>query len=94
VDSVIVSDIATVSDVEVSADGALLVFSAEGGSNAGVHVYSLADPETPQLVGSYLVSAGVHTATLADIGGRRYVFAARNPSSPALVILDITELAN
>jgi len=94
VDSVIVADVATVSDIEVSADGRLLVFSAEGGGNAGVHVYSLADPEKPVPLGSYLVNAGVHTATIADIGGRRHVFAARNPASPALVILDITDFAN
>jgi hypothetical protein len=36
----------------------------------------------------------VHTAALADIAGRRYVFAAKNPSSPALLILDITAFAN
>jgi len=90
VDSLIVPGIGTVSDVEVSADGALLVFSAEGGANAGVHVYSLADPEKPVRLGSYLVGTGVHTASLADIGGKRYVFAAKNPGTPALLILDIT----
>ena len=94
VDSLIIANISTVSDIEVSADGRLLVFSAEGGTNAGVHVYSLADSEMPLRLGSYLVDTGVHTAALADIGGRRYVFAARNPGSPALLILDITAFAN
>jgi hypothetical protein len=94
VDSLVIADISTVSDVEVSADGKLLVFSAEGGSNAGVHVYALADPEKPVRLGSYLVSSGVHTASLADIAGKRYVFAAKNPGSPALLILDITAFAN
>jgi hypothetical protein len=93
VDSIIVANITTVSDIEVSADGALLVFSAEGGSGAGVYVYSLADPEKPVFLGNYLVSTGVHTATIADIGGKRYVFAARNPSGAALLILDITAFA-
>jgi len=93
-DSLIIASIATVSDIEVSADGKLLVFSAEGGVNAGVHVYSLADPEKPVLLGRYPVSTGVHTASLADFGGRRYVFAAKNPSDPALLILDITAFAN
>jgi hypothetical protein len=94
VDSLIIASITTVSDVEVSADGKLLVFSAEGGTNAGVHVYSLADPENPVRLGSYPVGSGVHTAALADIAGKRYVFAARNPGSPALLILDITAFAN
>ncbi len=94
VDSVIVANITTVSDVEVSADGRLLVISAEGGANAGVHVYALADPEKPALLGSYLVGAGVHTAAIGDVLGRRYVFAAKNPGSPALFILDITDFAN
>jgi hypothetical protein len=94
IDSLIIANISTVSDIEVSADGAVLVFSAEGGLNAGVHVYSLADPENPVPLGHYLVGTGVHTATLAEIGGKRYVFAAKNPGNPALLILDITALAN
>jgi hypothetical protein len=93
VDSLIVQGIGTVSDVEVSSDGKLLVFSAEGSTRPGVYVYSLADPEKPVLLGSYPVSVGVHTASLADIGGKRYVFAAKNPSDPALLILDITAFA-
>jgi len=86
-----VADIGTVSDLQVSDDGQLLVFSAENGANAGVHVYGLSDPEQPEWLGSYLVGTGVHTASLAEIGGRLYVFAARNPGSPALLILDITD---
>jgi hypothetical protein len=57
-------------------------------------VYSLADPEKPLQLGHYPVSTGVHTASLADIAGKRYVFAAKNPGSPALLILDITAFAN
>lgn len=90
--AITIPDIATVSDLQVSADGQLLVFSAEGGAGAGVHVYGLADPEQPVALGRYLVSTGVHTASLAEIGGRRYVFAAKNPVNPALLILDITGL--
>ena len=37
---------------------------------------------------------GIHTATIADIDGRRYVFAARNPEDPALLIYDITDPAS
>jgi hypothetical protein len=90
VDSLKVPAIGTVSDVQVSEDGALLVFSAERGTNAGLYVYDLADPRTPAFRDSVLVAQGLHTATVADIGGHRYVFAARNPENPALVIYDIS----
>jgi len=94
VDSVIVSGITTVSDVQVSADGKLLAFSTENGPNAGLHVYSLvSSPSQPVFLDKYLVSQGIHTATVETIGGRTYVFAARNPASPALLIFDITSLA-
>jgi hypothetical protein len=76
---------------QVSDDGAILVFSAERGANAGLYVYGLADPRTPVFLDSALVSDGLHTATVAEINAHRYVFAARNPTSPALVIYDITE---
>ena len=95
VDSIVVPNINTVSDVEVSADNRLLMFSAEGGAS-GVYFYSLVpNPSHPTFVGYYPVSGGgtlgVHTATFADIGGRRYVFAAR-PFPSALLILDVTAL--
>jgi hypothetical protein len=93
VDSVITSGITTVSDVQVSADGKLLVFSAENGPNAGLAVYSLAgSPSQPVFLARYLVSQGLHTATVETIGGQTYVFAARNPANPALMIFDITSL--
>jgi hypothetical protein len=92
-DSVVLPSISTVSDVQVSEDGALLVFSTELGTNAGLYVYGLTDPRRPAFRDSALVSQGIHTATVADIGGRRYVFAARNPPDPALLVYDITEPA-
>ena len=90
-DSVKIPGVYNVSDVQVSDDGSVLVFSTEGGANAGLYVYSLADPRTPTFLDSVLVSDGIHTATVADIGGKRYVFAARNPKSPALLVYDITD---
>lgn len=90
VDSVVVPGVGTVSDVQVSDDGTVLVFGAERGPNAGLYVYGLTDPRHPAFLDSALVETGVHTATIAEIGGRRYVFAARNPVSPALQIYDIT----
>ena len=94
VDSIITTGIGTVSDVEVSSNGKLLMFSAEYGPNAGFHFYSLADPAHPTFLSKYLVSGsnGVHTATFGYIGGRVYAFGARDPGSPALVILDVTSL--
>jgi hypothetical protein len=93
VDSLTVPDIATVSDVQVSDDGGVLVFGAERGANAGLYVYDLADPRRPALRDSLLVAEGIHTATIAELDGRRYVFAARNPGRPALLIFDITDPA-
>jgi hypothetical protein len=91
VDSIITPDIGTVSDVQVSSDGKMLVFSAEGGPGAGLYVYDLADPEKPVPIGRS-TPLSLHTATIADINGGRYVFAAKNPGSPAMVVFDITPL--
>jgi hypothetical protein len=96
VDSIVVEGIGTVSDVKGSADGQLLVFSAELGVHAGLYLYRLTDPVHPVRVAQVLDPAGFHTAKIADIGGRRYVFAARNPGSPpapALMIFDVTAFA-
>jgi len=92
VDSIITSGIGTVSDIEVSSNGKLLMFSTENGPNAGVYFYSLADPAHPTFLYKYLVSTGVHTATLGYIGGRVYAFGAKDPGSPALMIWDVTSL--
>ncbi len=91
VDSIKVAGIGTVSDVEASPDGRVLLFSTEGGAGAGLYLYDVTDPEAPQPLDHVLVGQGIHTATLGDVGGRRYAFAARNPSSPALLIYDVTD---
>jgi hypothetical protein len=90
VDSVKIPGINTVSDVEVSSDGQLLMFSAENGPDAGLHLYSLADPAKPTFLAHIPILEGIHTATFGEIGGRRYAFAARNPFSQALEIFDVT----
>ena len=94
VGSVGVMGINTVSDVEVSADGSVLLFSGEGGPNGGIYLYDLTDPVHPAFLDSALADGGVHTATFGEIGGRRYVFAARNPPDPALLIYDVTDPAD
>jgi hypothetical protein len=93
VDSIIVPGISTVSDVEVSADGGVLMFSAEQGQNEGLYLYDLADPRSPAFLDSAHVERGLHTATFGEIGGRRYAFAAKNPPDPALLIFDVTDPA-
>jgi hypothetical protein len=91
-----VQDIGTVSDVEVSSDGQVLMFGAENGGNAGLYLYSLANPAAPTPLDHAIVSNGIHTATFSEIGGRRYAFAARNPGpgGPALLIHDVTDPTN
>jgi hypothetical protein len=92
--SVTVPKVGTVSDVQVSDDGQLLVLSGERGTNGGIYLYSLTNPASPSFISSALVGeGGVHTVTLADINGRRYAFAARNPwlKDPALLIYDVTD---
>jgi len=89
VDSIITPGVGTVSDVQVSADGQVLVFSAEGGAGAGLYVYGLVDPEHPAPL-ARTATLSLHTATIAEISGRRYVFAAKNPASPAMIVFDIT----
>src|SRR6267154_5352280 len=55
VDSIITPGILTVSDIKVSPDGKLLMFTAEYGPNAGFWFYSLAAPAKPTYVAQYLV---------------------------------------
>jgi hypothetical protein len=90
-DSIVVPEIFTVSDVEVSADGRVLMFSAELGSNEGLYLYDLTEPSSPAFLDSVLVPNGLHTATFGEIDGRRYAFTARNPPDPALEIFDVTD---
>jgi hypothetical protein len=94
--SITVGDVGTVSDVEVSSDGQVLMFGTEFGSDAGLHLYSLANPATPVPLDRVLLTtgSGVHTATFGEIGGRRYAFAARSPGVPELLIYDVTDPAN
>jgi hypothetical protein len=92
VDSVLVSSVGTVSDVEVSADGSVLMISTEGGSGDGFQFYGLANPASPSFLGQFLVGTGIHTTTFGYIGGRVFAFGAKNPGSPELVVLDVTGL--
>jgi hypothetical protein len=101
-DSVSVPNTGTVSDVQVSEDGQLLVLSSEGGGDlgqdGGIYAYTLADPAHPRLIGAASASCGgVHTVSLSVIDGEMYAFAAKNPgfngtaaqNEPALLIYNL-----
>jgi hypothetical protein len=94
VDSVNLVNVITVSDLEVSPDGQWLVATAEGGTGQGLYVYSLADPAKPAQIAFTPVTAGLHTGSLSVIGGKLYAFTAKNPSSPALNIFDLSDAGN
>ncbi len=89
-DSIVIPDIHTVSDLEVSDDGGLLAVTAERLAGQGLLLYSLADPARPVLTGRALVSTGLHTGSLFRIGGRLFLFGAKNPPDPALQVFDVT----
>jgi hypothetical protein len=91
-DSIVIEGVYTISDIQVSDNGRLLVFSVEGPTDAGLYVYDLQGSATdPVKVGYVNVVQGLHTVTLSRIGTRLYAFAARNPASPALIIYDLSD---
>jgi hypothetical protein len=92
VDSIITTNVLTVSDVEVTDDNKVLMFSTEGGPNSGFWFYKLTNPAHPTYAAQYLVGSGIHTATFSRINGKLYAFGARDPASPAQIILDVTAL--
>jgi hypothetical protein len=90
-DSIVIPEVGTVSDIAVTPDGTALVVTTENGPQAGLYIYDrLANAQKPVLKRSVLVGQGLHTGEVAVVGLRTYVFAARNPSNPALLIYDIT----
>ena len=93
VDTILTPQVLAVSDVKVSPDGKLLMYSTETGSGSGFYFYSLANPAAPAFLEYYATgSEGIHTAKWAEINGRLYAFGAKNPSNPELIILDVTAL--
>lgn len=91
-DSVIVTDAATLGDVQVSDDGGLLVVATEGGRGSIV-VYDLADPRRPQEIARHntpAVQTGVHTAEVARVNGKLYAFLSVT-SRGAVVTVDLSD---
>jgi hypothetical protein len=93
VDSVVLANVTTVSDLEVSPDSSLLVATAEGNAGQGLYVFSLANRAKPAQQAWIGVNTGLHTGSLAVIGGKLYAFGAKNPANPALMIFDLSSVA-
>jgi hypothetical protein len=89
-DSVIIPNVHTVSDLQVSDDGELLVVSTERETGQGLQIYRLTQPAKPAFLGEARVDTGLHTVSLFRIGGRLFAFAAKDPDAPALTIYDVT----
>jgi hypothetical protein len=105
VDSLILSGAGTVSDVQISSDGALLVASTEGsgtpvGNNNGIAIFNRGAPQKPVLIKRYTttaISQGVHTVKLGHVNNRHYAFLSVNPNfgeRAKLAIVDITDPFN
>jgi hypothetical protein len=95
-DSIVLPGVGTVSDIQISDDGTLVVASLEagGGTNNGLAIFGRANPLKPTLISRFsnvTTTAGVHTVKLGRINGRLYAFLAVN--SAQLAIVDITNPA-
>ena len=94
VDTVLVEDAATLGDVQISDDGALLLVAVEPSPVGAVVLYDLADPRRPQRLTRYAsasTATGVHTAKLARVNGTLHAFLAVDPSPSRLVVLDLSD---
>ncbi len=94
VDSLLIENVTTTGDVQLSDDGGLLVVATEynGGS---IVLYDRSEPDAPQRLARFTsadTNPGVHTVKLGRVGGRHYAFLCVDPGGvPAkLVIVDIT----
>ncbi len=99
-DSIVLPSVGTISDIQVSDDGALLVASTEAGgsTNNGLFIFNRTNPTAPTLIIKYTsanTANGVHTVKLGRVNNRHYAFLSIDPgATPArLVILDITNPA-
>jgi hypothetical protein len=96
-DSIILAGVGTMSDVQISDDGSLLVVSTEGGTSAnrGIYIFNRNNPLAPTLITKYATAntaPGVHTVKLGRVNNRHYAFLNIDPPA-RLVIVDITNPA-
>ena len=93
VDSIIVTNAGTLSDVQISDDGALLFVSVESNpAGGGFVIFDRSNPLKPTQVARYTAAnttSGVHTIKLARINNRHYAFIQINSPS-RLAIIDVT----
>jgi hypothetical protein len=97
VDSLIVPDVSTTGDVQISDDGSLLVVATEL-SPGSIVIYDRSTPELPTHISTFESTgtfAGVHTVKLGVVGGRHYAFLSvnRGSESARLIVVDITDPA-
>jgi hypothetical protein len=96
VDSLIVPNAGTLGDVQISADGSLLVVAIELGTDNGIAIYDRATtPAKPTLITRFTTTTtrqGVHTLKLSHINGRHYAFLAIDPSGAERAKLDIVDI--
>jgi hypothetical protein len=85
-----ISGVGTVSDLEVSTDGAWLIATTESGDKDGLYVYQVTSPGQLALRATRQVSAGLHTGTLAEIDGTLYAFTAKDPPNCSLNIYNLS----
>jgi hypothetical protein len=100
VDSIILPDVGTTSDVQLSDDKTLLVVSTEQRTTGSIVIYNRANPLKLVQIKRYQSGntlRGVHTVKLGTVNNRNYAFLDIDPSGglPAqLVVLDITDPQN
>jgi hypothetical protein len=95
VDSLNHGEVFYVGDAHISDDGTLLLISTDYGREAGLSVYSLANPAKPVLLDRWFgqlrvdtiptSTRGTHTAKFGRVNGKLYIFAAYVPE---VVIID------
>ncbi|HEY0306306.1 MAG TPA: Ig-like domain-containing protein [Longimicrobiales bacterium] len=96
-DSIILPGVGTVSDVQISDDGALLVVSTEGANtaqNMGLTIFSRANPTRPTQLSRFFsanTTAGIHTVKLGRVNGKLYAVGAGN--NARMIIVDISNPA-
>jgi hypothetical protein len=99
-DSIIVPEAATLGDIQISDDGALVVVAKERAPGFIV-IYDASRPDLLVELSRFSstdTNAGVHTVKLGRVGGRLYAFLSVNiggSNTPSqLVIVDITDPVN
>jgi hypothetical protein len=96
VDSLIIPNAGTTGDVQISADGSLLVIANEYSPNGAISIFDRSNPGHPQLLTRFTstdIAGGVHTVKLGTVSGRQYAFLSINNAGSQrarLVIVDIT----